>query len=95
MNTPVTPCNTSQRHQLCLCVLLCSFTFQEVQDNTDRIWKFQRYELIKEYHSRPAAPPPFIILSHIYLFISNVVLCRPPYKSKEFSEYIVVSFLLM
>uniref|UniRef100_A0A8C9WT74 Transient receptor potential cation channel, subfamily M, member 2 n=1 Tax=Sander lucioperca TaxID=283035 RepID=A0A8C9WT74_SANLU len=44
-----------------LLIAIFNFTFQEVQDNTDRIWKFQRYELIKEYHSRPAAPPPFII----------------------------------
>lgn len=63
-----------------------SFTFQEVQDNTDRIWKFQRYELIKEYHSRPAAPPPFILLSHLYLFIRNIVLCRPPVRYREFSK---------
>lgn len=63
-----------------------SFTFEEVQDNTDKIWKFQRYELIKEYHSRPAAPPPFIILSHIYLFIRSMVLRRPPKIYKEFSK---------
>uniref|UniRef100_A0A665WZT2 Transient receptor potential cation channel, subfamily M, member 2 n=1 Tax=Echeneis naucrates TaxID=173247 RepID=A0A665WZT2_ECHNA len=62
------------------------FTFQEVQDNTDRIWKFQRYELIKEYHSRPAAPPPFIILSHLYIFIRSVVLCRPPIICKNFKN---------
>uniref|UniRef100_A0A3Q4HW95 Transient receptor potential cation channel, subfamily M, member 2 n=1 Tax=Neolamprologus brichardi TaxID=32507 RepID=A0A3Q4HW95_NEOBR len=61
-----------------LCVyllfLFCHLTvlmmmMSPLQDNTDKIWKFQRYELIKEYHSRPAAPPPFIIFSHIYLFI--------------------------
>lgn len=63
-----------------------SFTFEEVQDNTDKIWKFQRYELIKEYHSRPAAPPPFIIFSHIYLFIRSMVLRRPPKIYKEFSK---------
>ncbi|XP_077393579.1 transient receptor potential cation channel subfamily M member 2 [Festucalex cinctus] len=67
-----------------LLIAIFNFTFQEVQDNTDRIWKFQRYELIKEYHSRPAAPPPFIILSHLYIFIRNVVLCRPPLKSRKF-----------
>ncbi|XP_070693966.1 transient receptor potential cation channel subfamily M member 2 [Pempheris klunzingeri] len=66
-----------------LLIAIFNFTFQEVQDNTDRIWKFQRYELIKEYHSRPAAPPPLIILSHLYLFIRNVVLCRPPIVYKE------------
>uniref|UniRef100_A0A3Q2Y9G2 Ion transport domain-containing protein n=1 Tax=Hippocampus comes TaxID=109280 RepID=A0A3Q2Y9G2_HIPCM len=70
-----------------LLIAIFNFTFQEVQDNTDRIWKFQRYELIKEYHSRPAAPPPFIILSHLYIFIRNVLLCRPPLKSRKFSEY--------
>ncbi|XP_040913185.1 transient receptor potential cation channel subfamily M member 2 [Toxotes jaculatrix] len=69
-----------------LLIAIFNFTFQEVQDNTDRIWKFQRYELIKEYHSRPAAPPPFIILSHLYLFIRNVVLCRPPIVCKEFKN---------
>ncbi|XP_061143606.1 transient receptor potential cation channel subfamily M member 2 isoform X3 [Syngnathus typhle] len=67
-----------------LLIAIFNFTFQEVQDNTDRIWKFQRYELIKEYHSRPAAPPPFIILSHLSIFIRNVVLCRPPLKSRKF-----------
>ncbi|XP_037644765.1 transient receptor potential cation channel subfamily M member 2 [Sebastes umbrosus] len=67
-----------------LLIAIFNFTFQEVQDNTDRIWKFQRYELIKEYHSRPTAPPPFIIFSHLYLLIRNTVLCRPPIRSKEF-----------
>uniref|UniRef100_A0A8D3ADL1 Transient receptor potential cation channel, subfamily M, member 2 n=1 Tax=Scophthalmus maximus TaxID=52904 RepID=A0A8D3ADL1_SCOMX len=69
-----------------LLIAIFNFTFQEVQDNTDRIWKFQRYELIKEYHSRPAAPPPFIILSHLYLFIRHVVLCRPPVKYDELPQ---------
>ncbi|KAM9347244.1 transient receptor potential cation channel subfamily M member 2 [Symphorus nematophorus] len=69
-----------------LLIAIFNFTFQEVQDNTDRIWKFQRYELIKEYHSRPAAPPPFIILSHLYLFIRNMVLCRPPIACTQFKD---------
>ncbi|XP_076026108.1 transient receptor potential cation channel subfamily M member 2-like isoform X1 [Genypterus blacodes] len=69
-----------------LLIAIFNFTFQEVQDNTDTIWKFQRYELIKEFHSRPAAPPPFILLSHLYLFVKSMVLCRPPVKSKEFKE---------
>uniref|UniRef100_A0A667XU22 Transient receptor potential cation channel, subfamily M, member 2 n=1 Tax=Myripristis murdjan TaxID=586833 RepID=A0A667XU22_9TELE len=77
-----------------LLIAIFNFTFQEVQDNTDRIWKFQRYELIKEYHSRPAAPPPFIILSHLYLFLKHVVLRRPPAKYKEFSKCSMLLFCL-
>uniref|UniRef100_A0A3B5B4H9 Transient receptor potential cation channel subfamily M member 2 n=1 Tax=Stegastes partitus TaxID=144197 RepID=A0A3B5B4H9_9TELE len=72
-----------------LCVYLDAlflFTFQEVQDNTDCIWKFQRYELIKEYHSRPTAPPPLIFFSHLYLFIRSMVLRRPPIQYKEFKN---------
>ncbi|XP_034549855.1 transient receptor potential cation channel subfamily M member 2 isoform X2 [Notolabrus celidotus] len=69
-----------------LLIAIFNFTFQEVQDNTDTIWKFQRYELIKEYHSRPAAPPPFIIFSHLYLFIRLLLLRRPPIICKEFKN---------
>uniref|UniRef100_A0A8C6WVK5 Transient receptor potential cation channel, subfamily M, member 2 n=1 Tax=Neogobius melanostomus TaxID=47308 RepID=A0A8C6WVK5_9GOBI len=69
-----------------LLIAIFNFTFQEVQDNTDRIWKFQRYELIKEYHSRPAAPPPFILLSHLYMFLRSVLLRRPASPITHFSE---------
>ncbi|KAM9804936.1 transient receptor potential cation channel subfamily M member 2-like [Neosynchiropus ocellatus] len=69
-----------------LLIAIFNFTFQKVQDNTDRIWKFQRYELIKEYHSRPAAPPPFIILSHIYLFVRSVILSKPLIQAKDFKD---------
>uniref|UniRef100_A0A3Q3E8W0 Ion transport domain-containing protein n=1 Tax=Labrus bergylta TaxID=56723 RepID=A0A3Q3E8W0_9LABR len=57
-----------------LLIAIFNFTFQEVQDNTDTIWKFQRYELIKEYHSLPAVPPPLVI------FMKRVVVfdcCSP------------------
>uniref|UniRef100_A0A3Q3E9Q2 Ion transport domain-containing protein n=1 Tax=Labrus bergylta TaxID=56723 RepID=A0A3Q3E9Q2_9LABR len=69
-----------------LLIAIFNFTFQEVQDNTDTIWKFQRYELIKEYHSLPAAPPPLIIFSHLYLFIRLLLLCRAPVICKEFKN---------
>ncbi|XP_030650049.1 transient receptor potential cation channel subfamily M member 5 [Chanos chanos] len=47
-----------------LLIAMFSYTFQVVQGNTDIFWKFQRYNLIVEYHSRPALAPPFIIISH-------------------------------
>ncbi|KAI2660922.1 Transient receptor potential cation channel subfamily M member 2 [Labeo rohita] len=69
-----------------LLIAIFNYTFQEVQDNTDTIWKFQRYELIKEYHSRPALPPPFILLSHLILFIRGVLLRYPPQRHKHFRQ---------
>ncbi|CAF1566383.1 unnamed protein product, partial [Rotaria sordida] len=44
-------------------------TFDRLQTDTDRIWKFQRYSLICEYLSRPSIPPPFILFSHLWRFI--------------------------
>uniref|UniRef100_A0A3Q2U874 Ion transport domain-containing protein n=1 Tax=Fundulus heteroclitus TaxID=8078 RepID=A0A3Q2U874_FUNHE len=73
-----------------LLIAIFNFTFQEVQDNTDKIWKFQRYELIKEYHSRPAAPPPFIILSHLFIFMRMMVPCCTHVRESEFSKYVCV-----
>uniref|UniRef100_A0A6Q2WPK8 Transient receptor potential cation channel subfamily M member 2 n=1 Tax=Esox lucius TaxID=8010 RepID=A0A6Q2WPK8_ESOLU len=69
-----------------LLIAIFNYTFQEVQDNTDNIWKFQRYELIKEYYSRPALPPPFILLSHIYIFIRRLVLRKPLQGHQTFKE---------
>ena len=45
-----------------------SNTFDRFQNDTDRIWKFQRYSLICEYLSRPTLPPPFILITHIWRF---------------------------
>ncbi|XP_062389613.1 transient receptor potential cation channel subfamily M member 2-like [Sardina pilchardus] len=60
-----------------LLIAIFNYTFEEVQDNTDKIWKFQRYDLIKEYRRRPAAPPPFILLSHLYLLFRHYILTSP------------------
>ncbi|XP_056127350.1 transient receptor potential cation channel subfamily M member 2 [Rhinichthys klamathensis goyatoka] len=69
-----------------LLIAIFNYTFQEVQDNTDTIWKFQRYELIKEYHSRPALPPPFILLSHLILFIRGALQRDPSERHKHFRQ---------
>ncbi|MGH0130904.1 UNVERIFIED_CONTAM: hypothetical protein FKN15_059625 [Acipenser sinensis] len=60
------------------------YTFQDVQDNTDKIWKFQRYGLIVEYHSQPPFPPPLIIFSHLHFLIERI-FCKPK-THKQFKE---------
>ena len=47
---------------------MTSNTFDRLQTDTDRIWKFQRYSLICEYLARPSLPPPFMLISHIWRF---------------------------
>ncbi|XP_054180808.1 transient receptor potential cation channel subfamily M member 2 isoform X2 [Homo sapiens] len=66
-----------------LLIAMFNYTFQQVQEHTDQIWKFQRHDLIEEYHGRPAAPPPFILLSHLQLFIKRVVLKTPAKRHKQ------------
>uniref|UniRef100_A0AAY4EPM1 Transient receptor potential cation channel subfamily M member 5 n=1 Tax=Denticeps clupeoides TaxID=299321 RepID=A0AAY4EPM1_9TELE len=57
-----------------LLIAMFSYTFQVVQGNTDIFWKFQRYNLIVEYHSRPALAPPFIIISHLSQLVLRLLL---------------------
>ncbi|VCW76541.1 unnamed protein product [Gulo gulo] len=66
-----------------LLIAMFNYTFQQVQEHTDQIWKFQRHDLIEEYHGRPPAPPPFILLSHLHLFIKRVVLKMPAKRHKQ------------
>lgn len=54
-----------------LLIATFSYTFSKVQEHSDTYWKFQRYNLIVEYHFRPTLAPPFIILSHINLLIKR------------------------
>ncbi|XP_072374998.1 transient receptor potential cation channel subfamily M member 5 [Scyliorhinus torazame] len=70
-----------------LLIAMFSYTFQLVQGNTDIFWKFQRYNLIVEYHSRPALAPPFIIISHLNLFIRGIIK-EPQHKQEHFEKHL-------
>ncbi|KAJ3593705.1 hypothetical protein NHX12_006039 [Muraenolepis orangiensis] len=61
-----------------LLIAMFSYTFQVVQEHTDIYWKFQRYNLIVEYHSRPALAPPFIIISHLSQILFSMVKRTEP-----------------
>ncbi|KAF3699526.1 Transient receptor potential cation channel subfamily M member 4 [Channa argus] len=67
-----------------LLIAMFSHTFSKVQENSDIYWKFQRYNLIVEYHSRPCLAPPFIIISHLHLFIKRYIRHIPSAKGKHF-----------
>ncbi|KAK5855571.1 hypothetical protein PBY51_007236 [Eleginops maclovinus] len=67
-----------------LLIAMFSYTFSKVQERSDTYWKFQRYNLIVEYHSRPCLAPPFIIISHLHLFIKRYIRHIPSVKRKHF-----------
>ncbi|KAM9391623.1 transient receptor potential cation channel subfamily M member 4-like [Pholidichthys leucotaenia] len=68
-----------------LLIAMFSYTFSKVQERSDTYWKFQRYNLIVEYHSRPHLAPPFIIISHLNLFIKRCIRHIPSVKSQHFA----------
>ncbi|XP_060924381.1 transient receptor potential cation channel subfamily M member 5 [Limanda limanda] len=72
-----------------LLIAMFSYTFQVVQGNTDIFWKFQRYNLIVEYHSRPALAPPFIIISHLSQILLSLVK-RPESKQEHLERELPV-----
>ena len=57
-----------------------SSTFQQVQENTDKIWKFQRYRLVFEYTDSSIFPPPLTFISYIISIINYV-------RKKKFSKF--------
>ncbi|XP_075705067.1 transient receptor potential cation channel subfamily M member 2-like [Rhinoderma darwinii] len=65
-----------------LLIAMFSYTFADIESHTDQVWKFQRFGLIKEYNERPAAPPPLILLSHVYTLL-KLLLCRRPARGHK------------
>ncbi|XP_069589865.1 transient receptor potential cation channel subfamily M member 2 [Ranitomeya imitator] len=69
-----------------LLIAMFNYTFQQVQEHTDQIWKFQRHDLIEEYHGRPPAPPPFILFNHLHQFVRHVILHKPAGRKRQLKE---------
>ena len=56
-----------------------SHVFQQVENNSIEIWKYQMYFLVMEYENKTFLVPPFSIFQHIFLACRWVVwnTCRP------------------
>ncbi|XP_026525377.1 transient receptor potential cation channel subfamily M member 4 isoform X1 [Notechis scutatus] len=67
-----------------LLIAMFSYTFSKVQGNSDIYWKSQRYNLILEYHSRPALAPPFILISHLHLLCKRHIHKVQSAKRRDF-----------
>lgn len=50
-----------------LLIAVFNYTFQQLHSNSLQIWMYQRYGLTVEYEVKPLLPPPFIVVSHLYL----------------------------
>eukprot|EP00058_Branchiostoma_floridae_P019590 XP_002605080.1 hypothetical protein BRAFLDRAFT_124141 [Branchiostoma floridae] len=71
-----------------LLIAMFSFTFQKIQDNSEQVWRFHRYDLIYEFFDRPWGAPPVIILGHVYRFcrwVARRCAGKPLDTSDDFS----------
>ena len=65
-----------------LLIAMFSSTFQDVQDNTDEIWRFQRYRLVFEYYDSSILPPPINFIAYLMSIVAYLRNMR-----KEKIEY--------
>lgn len=65
-----------------LLIAMFSFTFNLVQTQTDLVWRYERYLLIREYFYHPPLFPPLIILIHFYE-ISTLIFRHLPKHMKK------------
>ncbi|KAL3875817.1 hypothetical protein ACJMK2_033732 [Sinanodonta woodiana] len=56
-----------------LLIAMFSYTFQQVQEQSENVWRFYRFSLVYEYYDRPFLCPPFLIFSHIFRFVRYVL----------------------
>ena len=46
---------------------MISFKYAKIENEADKIWKFERYALVYEYYSKPILPAPFEIFSFVII----------------------------
>ncbi|CAF4276359.1 unnamed protein product [Rotaria socialis] len=53
-----------------LLIAMFNFSIMDVQEKNEYVWRYQRYELVREYFEKPSFTyPPFSLLVYIFLFI--------------------------
>lgn len=65
-----------------LLIAMFSYTFQRVQDNSETIWKFNRYALVYEYYDRPMFPIPIVLHFSRILVLCYYKITDRPYDSE-------------
>ena len=69
-------------------LLIAIFTsvFEEVQVNSNEVWKWEMYRLVHEYDSRPGLAPPFTLIEDLFHLLKTIwkKTCRRKRENCEF-----------
>jgi len=50
-------------------IAVFNYIFGRKYDFSHQIWKSDRFQVVMDYEQRPVLPPPFIAISHVFLFV--------------------------
>ena len=74
-------------------LLIAIFTsvFEEVQVNSNEVWKWEMYRLVHEYDSRPGLAPPFTLIEDLFHLLKTIwkKTCRRKRENCEFFKNIL------
>ena len=78
-------------------IAIFSNIYDDIQKESDKLWKFQRYSLIYEYFHKPIFVAPIVVfypLGYIIKFLSVLVRDKwsPKYYSTKLVDRIMVKF---
>ncbi|XP_019506231.1 PREDICTED: transient receptor potential cation channel subfamily M member 6 isoform X3 [Hipposideros armiger] len=57
--------------------------YLDMKSISNKLWKYNRYRYIMTYHEKLWLPPPFILLSHVGLFLRRLCHRRAPNDQEE------------
>ncbi|KAJ8025811.1 Transient receptor potential cation channel subfamily M member 3 [Holothuria leucospilota] len=55
-----------------LLIAIFSHVFDEVQENSLEVWRYELYWLVMEFHHRPSLPLPFMIIEHFFQLLKAI-----------------------
>ncbi|CAG5113795.1 Oidioi.mRNA.OKI2018_I69.chr2.g7885.t1.cds [Oikopleura dioica] len=66
-----------------LLVALFATTYEQVQEDSDKIWKLNRFDLVMDYWGKDPIPTPLILVYHVLLLIKYIRFSFGEKKSRR------------
>ena len=73
------------------CLAIYSEKIQRVQDQSNELWRYQRFWLVNEFEEKTVFPPPFNVLCYLIEFIKRIIyFCKrrrtPPRNNRNIGK---------
>jgi len=66
-----------------LLVALFATTYETVQEDSDKIWKLNRFDLVMDYWGKDPIPTPLILVFHVMLLIKYILFSCGEKKNRR------------